>query len=132
MSLSAGLNKRIKWSNPEMHYIRKALYNIYALAQGYNNIEAWTTSNSQFCINSSLFLFQEILTQPYPEGEDDSIWNQCPSCNYRSKWLSDVKRHHRIHTGEKPFACSKCPYRANQRTSLRTHMLRKHTDQWRL
>lgn len=51
----------------------------------------------------------------------------CPYC-YRStfKQTSDLRRHIRIHTGEKPFRCQHCPYSAVRREHLNDHLWRRH------
>ena len=50
----------------------------------------------------------------------------CSVCGrpFRSSW--DLRRHMRTHTGEKPYACTFCPYRAAQQEHIATHM-RRHT-----
>jgi len=50
----------------------------------------------------------------------------CPYCGKVIRQRNDFKRHLRIHTGEKPFACPYCPYRATQSTNLKGHIIRKH------
>ncbi|KAK3861070.1 hypothetical protein Pcinc_032928 [Petrolisthes cinctipes] len=57
-------------------------------------------------------------------------------CNYCHKdfaFASDLERHMRIHTGEKPFACSLCPYRSSQRYNLLRHRrvhVAKAVEEW--
>lgn len=55
-------------------------------------------------------------------------WFQCLDCDkcFPSKWK--LKRHRRVHTGEKPFACEFCSYRASQKPVLQIHM-RRHTGE---
>ena len=46
----------------------------------------------------------------------------CELCGYKSLLKSDVTRHMRTHTGERPFKCELCPYRATLPYNLDKHM----------
>ncbi|XP_066970763.1 zinc finger and BTB domain-containing protein 7C-like isoform X46 [Macrobrachium rosenbergii] len=45
----------------------------------------------------------------------------CPYCEYSTPRKDHLKKHIRIHTGEKPFACPHCPYRSSQKYNLKSH-----------
>lgn len=62
---------------------------------------------------------------------DDKTYH-CPfaQCSRLFTRVYDFKRHMMIHTGEKPFACPACSYRANQKSSIKQHYISKHGLTW--
>lgn len=52
----------------------------------------------------------------------------CNICAYKTSYSEALKRHVRIHTGEKPYACEKCDYKSRDYGSLKLHM-KKHIHQ---
>ncbi|XP_050699416.1 zinc finger protein 48-like isoform X3 [Eriocheir sinensis] len=52
----------------------------------------------------------------------------CLFCNSRFKTKQHLVQHQRLHTGEKPYACSRCPARFTQMTPLKRHMAKAHLE----
>nr|XP_027207199.1 zinc finger X-chromosomal protein-like [Penaeus vannamei] len=50
----------------------------------------------------------------------------CPYCGKGFHYKTDIVRHQRVHTGEKPFKCPHCPYCSTQKGNLRSHMAKIH------
>ena len=56
----------------------------------------------------------------------------CQYCNKTFAQRIEVLKHTRIHTGEKPFKCSFCDYRSSQMCHVKTHMKGKHSKEWQV
>ncbi|UXI19139.1 Synaptosomal-associated protein 29 [Sarcoptes scabiei] len=52
----------------------------------------------------------------------------CSICGYKTRWISELERHVRVHSNEKPFRCSCCNFRSKWKGDLNRHMQRYHPN----
>ncbi|XP_029605038.1 zinc finger protein 852 isoform X2 [Salmo trutta] len=51
----------------------------------------------------------------------------CPHCEKRFSRQDQLKMHLKVHTGERPFACTHCRKRFSERSNLRIHQQKNHS-----
>ncbi|XP_039290115.1 uncharacterized protein LOC111045351 isoform X13 [Nilaparvata lugens] len=69
----------------------------------------------------------EKCTEPTVAGKKTKLYS-CADCSYETTWISDLKKHIRTHTGEKPFSCIFCDYKCATSGYMKIH-IRSHTDE---
>jgi len=84
----------------------------------------------QFCVSSVVSL------RTHPGGRETTRENHsftrtqdgftCTTCSKSFPNMTGIERHLRSHTGEKPFKCPICPYRATIYFNLKQHVENVH------
>lgn len=54
---------------------------------------------------------------------------QCMLCSSKFKINSDLRRHMRVHTGEKPYRCDFCDFFCAMKGNLKSHIRMKHNSE---
>ncbi|KAL7295429.1 hypothetical protein TKK_0011309 [Trichogramma kaykai] len=65
--------------------------------------------------------------------EEDVVVYLCPNCGKRYNYHSSLVRHIKHECGVEPkIHCSLCPYKTKHRSSLKSHVISKHTGFYNL
>lgn len=60
------------------------------------------------------------------EGDPDVSTRTCSTCGYVGKWISEMIRHKRVHTNERPFKCRYCSRTSKWKADLIRHVAKTH------
>uniref|UniRef100_A0A6A7G489 Protein tramtrack, alpha isoform-like n=2 Tax=Hirondellea gigas TaxID=1518452 RepID=A0A6A7G489_9CRUS len=106
------------------HYISSSSNSVLSISS--NHVSNNSNSNSHISQHSSHtstsgvtsnVLLVPMSTVSYPQHPAIV----CPYCGKEFAFASDLRRHTRSHTGEKPYQCSLCPFKTSQRYNLERH-----------
>ncbi|OTF79530.1 hypothetical protein BLA29_007345, partial [Euroglyphus maynei] len=53
----------------------------------------------------------------------------CNFCGYKTRWISELERHIRVHSKDKPFKCLYCNFRSKWKGDLNRHIQRYHSNE---
>lgn len=70
-------------------------------------------------INPAVVPFEQLQLLP-------SKTYLCPICGMDFIDKARFRHHYMVHSGEKPYGCPMCSYRARQNSTLKQHMIVKH------
>ncbi|KAK3874642.1 hypothetical protein Pcinc_020423 [Petrolisthes cinctipes] len=84
--------------------------------------------------NNATYPTTVASSMPEPNANSDAASSRvntfkCPYCDKYFIYPAKLTSHLRTHTGEKPFACPFCPYRATQQGNLNRHIKIRHQTQ---
>lgn len=71
--------------------------------------------------------YQELFVSIRNQGSGSlPLQHQCLICSYKSYHRTTMKRHVKVHTGERPFKCAVCGKRFIQNADLKKHVVSQH------
>ena len=91
------------------------------------NVPAHATKNESHGAPDLQFLRGAGAIVPFEELNlvPSSVYH-CPVCKMEFFNKARFRHHYMTHSGEKPYGCPHCPYRARQGGTLKHHILMKH------
>ncbi|XP_072045199.1 uncharacterized protein [Amphiura filiformis] len=88
--------------------------------------------NSEFFCDlcNKCYVSQEKLQNHYLSPMHKNALNPiiCEHCGYSTKKRDNFLVHMRKHTGEKPYTCSQCDYASSDGSTLKKHVMAKHSN----
>ncbi|CDW56376.1 zf-H2C2 2 domain containing protein [Trichuris trichiura] len=76
---------------------------------------------------------EEVIDSPQNLDKDATVSSDpdvngkiCSVCGYQGKWISEMIRHKRVHTNERPFHCKYCQRSSKWKADLIRHLAKVH------
>ena len=85
-------------------------------------LEMAKTESERMLVTSAMEKIQTMETDQETPKKKEVHLNQCDQCDFSFKKPSDLIRHIRTHTGERPYHCDICQKKFTVKSTLTTHM----------
>uniref|UniRef100_A0AC34RCF4 C2H2-type domain-containing protein n=1 Tax=Panagrolaimus sp. JU765 TaxID=591449 RepID=A0AC34RCF4_9BILA len=76
--------------------------------------------------NEAIELPDDEIEMKRLETDPDVSTRMCSICGYQGKWVSEMIRHKRVHTNERPFKCKYCNRTSKWKADLIRHVAKTH------
>ncbi|CAD5207094.1 unnamed protein product [Bursaphelenchus okinawaensis] len=76
--------------------------------------------------NEAIELPNDEMEMKRLETDPDVSTRMCSICGYQGKWVSEMVRHKRVHTNERPFKCKYCSRTSKWKADLIRHVAKTH------
>uniref|UniRef100_A0A0K0F8G9 C2H2-type domain-containing protein n=1 Tax=Strongyloides venezuelensis TaxID=75913 RepID=A0A0K0F8G9_STRVS len=99
-----------------------------------NTLDGLVARRAETDPNAKLYQTEnEVIELPDDDGElkrietDVDVGNRtCSVCGYKGKWVSEMIRHARVHSGARPYKCKLCSRTSRWKADLIRHVAKAH------
>lgn len=79
-------------------------------------------SSRFLCENDAIESPDDVIELKKMEKDPDVCTRTCSVCGYQGKWVSEMIRHKRVHTNDRPFKCKYCSRTSKWKADLIRHV----------